>query len=386
MPTAARAVDLSPLEQASGIVLGSVSAVAAGDGLLLEERPEVTLQRVVRDLVGDARCFVSFSGGQDSSAVLAIATQMARDGGLPLPIPITLRFPGHRDADEDAWQERVVRHLKLPDWERLEVGGELEVLGSIAREAAGTFGLLWPANAHFHVPIFRAARGGVVLTGIDGDALFGDWRWYWAQQVLHGRQRPRPRDVLRVGLALSPTWVRRVILSRRSAGVPPWLRPDASKAVAAALAVDAAGEPPRWDRRMVWLARRRYLAVATHSLQLLAVAAGARAAHPMVDERFLRSLALHRRRIGYASRQEAMQDLFGKSLPAEVLRRRTKAEFTAPLWGEETRAWAGAWSGDGVDTDLIDTEILRDAWASTFPPLASATVLQATWLSQQGHR
>ena len=38
-------------------------------------------------------CLVSFSGGRDSSAVLATATAVARREGLPLPVPITHRFP-----------------------------------------------------------------------------------------------------------------------------------------------------------------------------------------------------------------------------------------------------------------------------------------------------
>lgn len=39
-------------------------------------------------------CYVSFSGGRDSSSVLAMARTVARQHQLDDPIPVTLRFPG----------------------------------------------------------------------------------------------------------------------------------------------------------------------------------------------------------------------------------------------------------------------------------------------------
>ena len=41
-------------------------------------------------------CLVSFSGGRDSSAVLAVAARLARGAGLADPIPITIRVPAAR--------------------------------------------------------------------------------------------------------------------------------------------------------------------------------------------------------------------------------------------------------------------------------------------------
>ncbi len=38
-------------------------------------------------------------------------------------------------------------------------------------------GPAYPMNSHFAVPLVERARSGTVVTGIDGDTLFGTWRW-----------------------------------------------------------------------------------------------------------------------------------------------------------------------------------------------------------------
>ena len=45
-------------------------------------------------------CLVSFSGGLDSSALLAVATAVARREGLDDPVPATLVVPGSPESDE----------------------------------------------------------------------------------------------------------------------------------------------------------------------------------------------------------------------------------------------------------------------------------------------
>ncbi|HZC13844.1 MAG TPA: hypothetical protein VE270_07480, partial [Thermoleophilaceae bacterium] len=62
---------------------------------------------VVRGALQRPLCVVSFSGGRDSSAVLALAMHVARCDGLPLPIPLTMRFPRYARTNEDEWRELV---------------------------------------------------------------------------------------------------------------------------------------------------------------------------------------------------------------------------------------------------------------------------------------
>jgi hypothetical protein len=93
-------VTLASLEVATGIVLGV-------DTPLVDEGPRRTpaeaIEAVLRPALERAPCLVSFSGGRDSSAVLASATDLARREGLPLPIPATNRFPDAPGSDEAVW-------------------------------------------------------------------------------------------------------------------------------------------------------------------------------------------------------------------------------------------------------------------------------------------
>jgi hypothetical protein len=104
-----------PWEIASGVALGldpSAGALPA-DG---PADPRAALDAVLLRALGRPPCLVSFSGGRDSSAVLAAAAAVARREGLALPVPLTYRFAAVAETDEARWQERVVGRLDLPDW------------------------------------------------------------------------------------------------------------------------------------------------------------------------------------------------------------------------------------------------------------------------------
>ena len=383
MTPSSRALPLSGLELAAGIAIGA-NAAAARRLPRVERTPREALIDAIRPALERPPAVVSFSGGTDSSAVLAVATEAARRHGLADPVPVSLRFGGVASAAESEWQELVVGHLKLADWQRIELSGELDFLGERAQAGLGAHGLLWPANAHFHGPVFERAVGGSVLTGIDGDGLLGTWRWAHARSVLAGRRAFELRDALRIALALSPTPLRAARLAAQVHPHAVWLRGGAMRRLRLRLIGEFAGEPSRWDRRLDWYARRRYLRVGVHSLALLAAPHDALVVHPLLDERFLAALALQGGRAGYGGRGEALRALFGDLLPAELVGRRTKGEFGAAMWGEQARGFAADWDGSGVDPELVDANVLREVWAQPNPPLAAATVLQAAWLAGHG--
>jgi hypothetical protein len=144
---------------------------------------------------------------------------------------------------------------------------------------------------------------------------------------------------------------------------------------------EAGTEPNRWDARVEWYARRRYLRLGVHSLALLADAHDALVVHPLLDPAVLANLAARGGRCGYGTRGQAMSSLLGDLLPSELFARRTKGEFGRALWGEQARAFATDWDGRGLDLDLIEPEALAKAWQAENPPLAAATLLQAAWLA-----
>lgn len=324
-------------------------------------------------------CVVSFSGGRDSSAVLAVAAAVARREGLAPPVPVTLRFPGSTDADETAWQERVVRHLGVGDWQRIAVADELDFVGPLAGAALRRHGLLWPSNTHFHLPIIERARGGTVVTGFDGDTLLGSWRWLPGQQ--HSLRERLRGYRSRQAIALLPFPLRRQFL-RRLAWAPHWLRPDGVQAVADLAALTWDVEPSSWSARVQWWWRRRYHLGTRRSLEIVARDAGVTMAHPFLDARFVAALAHEGGTVGLGDRTEMMRHLFGDVLPADTVARPTKAYFDDPMWNVHTRGFVRAWDGAGVDHELVDVEVLRREWQRERPHFASASLLQAAWLAQ----
>lgn len=374
------ALPLTPLERATGLAIGEMADVPAWplpDG----RTARAVFDDIVLEALQDGPCIVGFSGGRDSSAVLVAATAAARHHGLPVPVPVTLRFPGVASTEESEWQELVVRHLRLGDWERIEIGDELDLLGDAACDALRRHGQLWPPNAYFPAPIFRAARGGVVLNGFDGDGLFGAWPWARAQAVLHRREPLRPADVARIGWAVAPVPMRYLVETRRTLPPITWLRPRAHRRFAREWRSRKASEPRRWDRRLVWYSRWRFVHLGVHSLSLVAGDYGTRSVSPFADRQFIAAVAREGGPAGFGSRAGALRALFGDVLPPALVERRTKREFGRALWRGRAREFASRWDGTGVDPDMVDADRLRAAWAADNPAFGSATVLHGAWLA-----
>jgi Asparagine synthase len=374
---------LSALEAAAGVVLGSDSAVALPRSNC---SPLEALERRILPALERPPCLVSFSGGRDSSAVLAVAARLARRNGLPAPVPATLRFRGAERSAEDEWQEQVVAHVEVADWVRIEAEHELDCLGPVATQALRRHGLLWPPNAHFHVPLLQEASGGSLLTGVGGDEVFGSARLSRAAGVLAGTARPEPRDLLRVAHALSPAPLRRTVLRSRTRIPFPWLRPDAARDVQEALVRDGAAEPLRLERRLAWRLRLRYVRVGKASLAVLAADDDVRVVHPLADPGFCAALARLGRTFRHGTRQERMETVFGSLLPAAVARRPAKASFGQAAYGPHSRAFTESWDGDGIDPDLVDPDALRRAWPEAEHDGRLLTVLQAVWLAVEETR
>jgi hypothetical protein len=96
---------LTELESATGIVIEPDRAAPP----LPPAPPGVTAREALAESIraGLRRppCLVSFSGGRDSSAVLAVAAEVARKEGLPAPVAVTYRYPDEMTgAGETRWQ------------------------------------------------------------------------------------------------------------------------------------------------------------------------------------------------------------------------------------------------------------------------------------------
>jgi asparagine synthetase B (glutamine-hydrolysing) len=325
-----------------------------------------------------------FSGGRDSSAVLALATELARRHGLPDPIPGTHRLKGAPDTAESEWQDLVIAHLRLADWDLRHSEADLDLVGPVAERVLRRWGPVFPGNAHFFLPFFEAAAGGSLLSGVGGDELFALDGGRSAAQLLTGHVRPRPRDWRPLAEAASPQALRRAVYRRRIT-VPAWLRPGAARALTEQLATDAV--LPLWHGRRIrdWLWPRRYLWAARSTYDAFAAATAVHRADPLLDAGFLRNMAAAYPRTGFRSRTEGMHVLFGDVLPPAVVARRTKAVFNEAFFHDHTRDFARRWDGTGLDDELVDPEALRATWLA--PPAQadarSCLALQAAWCAEQ---
>jgi asparagine synthetase B (glutamine-hydrolysing) len=375
-------VGLTGLEIAAGQLL------ERGEPLHLEpghDDPRAELEGALTRALLRPPCIVSFSGGRDSSSLLAMAAAIARREGLDPPVALTQRFPDVPATREDDWQERAIAHTGVADWIRLEHRDDaFDVVGPIARELLERHGPVYPCNAHFFVPMLEHARGGTIVTGLDGDSLFGGWFWGRAGSVLAGRVRPTPRDVLRVAHLLAPVPLRHAVRTRRAGSQrPPWL----SAAALPRYRRLRASEPPRrYDRYVTSLPASRYVQLMYRQLDLIASPAEVTMSHPFLDPAFLAAYAAWSGRLGRGTRTDVMRALFGDLLPVEALSRPSKARFGDVYLASHTRDFGARWDGSGLDPDLVDAEALRAVIAHPNGELRYGVLVQWLWWATRGAR
>ena len=170
---------------------------------------------------------------------------------------------------------------------------------------------------YFHDPIFEAASGGAVLTGIGGDEAFMGSPWDRAVAVLQGRLRPVPRDILRVGFALAPAMVKRAFMRRWIPELFPLGCSPTPTGRRGRVAAAAAGEPLRHERRLRRLLGSPTDRIGLQALQAVAADQDVVVAHPLpVSWPPLAGLPPADRR---RSRSESMEALVGDLPPGDVL-------------------------------------------------------------------
>ena len=76
-----------------------------------------------------------------------------------------------------------------------------------------------------------------------------------------------------------------------------------------------------------------------------------------------------------------MTMLVGDLLPPALLNRSTKARFDEVFWTEHSRELVADWNGEGVDSELVDLDRLREEWSKPTPEAHTFTLLQSVWLT-----
>ncbi len=373
---------MSPTEILLGFMPGYVDARQPPQPST--ESPREVLERVVRQSLRRGPCGVAFSGGRDSSTVLAIATHVARREGLPEPVPITRRFPGITEAEESEWQERVVHHLGLQDWHRITLHDEVDAVGPLATARLARYGVLWPPNLAGDVPMIEAVPGGSVIDGEGGDEVIGDdWhRIAPVQRLL--RSRPLQWRRLRSALGTVGPAGARVSRIRRTTDQTTWLTAAGREIVLDAMAREERARPLRLATALRMIPRKRKQVLAARNRRLLAAQTDVEVTSPLLHPDFIESLARRSGTLGLGNRSAVLRELVPDLLPDEVLTRTGKGQYTRCYMGGPTQRFAAGWSGDGVDAELVRAEELKRLWASGAPAAPTAALLQAAWLATAG--
>jgi hypothetical protein len=376
---------MTPLEVAWGWVPGFDNEAATWADTGPVQSPVAVLESLLLRALQARPCVIEFSGGRDSSALLALATDLARREGMELPLPLTRRYPDVPETDESDWQELVIKHIGLTEWERFEIGDELDLLGPVAAKSLRMHGLLWPPTTHIKGPVWEIAVGGCLVSGEGGDEVLGRRRVTPVAGLLAGNLHPRRTAIKLTVEALAPRTVRRrFVHSNRPGHERPWLTQVAQQLFLEALADDIVDEPLRWDRSIERHLRRRTNREGSRTLKLAAAAHGVDYLSPFLDERFVHALAREGGLLGYPGRPAAMRALFGHLLPDEVLSRRDKAEFTRAVFRRYSRSFVDGWQGGGVDVRFVDPAVLRQTWKADSPHAGTFTLLHSIWLSAEG--
>lgn len=373
---------LSDLEVAVGFPLGG----ALVDLPQVDRSPRVVLEELLREALERAPCVVPFSGGRDSSALLALAVHVARRDGLPEPVAVTRRHPDVEESDETSWQELVIRHLGVEDWERWDFTAEFDAVGPFAQRIMARFGPTWPSMAHSTVPFLERARGGSYVTGEGGDEMFGNRRSTVLVRLARRKERPGRQHLRWVADALGPRWLRARLFSehvmdpQRQA----WLRPGVAEQARAGLLGTYLDEPLSWLGSTRYELGHRKRTLLRRTLDALGRDHDVVVHEPLLDPTFAAALAGPAGRFGFCCRGCAMDAVFGDLLPAELLYRTSKADFTGSIFHDHTRDFVARWDGQHPLDHLVDPEQLAVEWRRDRPHVGTVPLLQTAWYAAEG--
>lgn len=343
------------------------------------ESPREALEAILKPaLLGPATCYVLFSGGRDSSAVLAVAVALARRLGANAPHPVTYVHPDAPGSDEAEWQALVLQHLGISSRTILRFRGEQAWLGDVATQSLRDHGLVWPPSIHLHGAIYRQLDAGATLVSGEGGDLAIEGRRI--TPLVRAVRAMRPRASVRELRAILRSDSNEFIegLADRCG----WLTIVGRERF---LDTYASGPSPlRWDRDLFQAAFSRITVLAGDNFRAQVESYGLTPLNPLEEPRFIAALMRRGGMLGMGDRTDMMRALFADLLPDAVLARTSKAYFNESRWTDTERAFARDWQGAGVDAEYNDHDLLRQEWLSEAPFTLSAFHLHAAWFASHG--
>jgi asparagine synthase (glutamine-hydrolysing) len=229
----------------------------------------------------------------------------------------------------------------------------------------------------------RRAGGGALVTGTGGDEILSPYGFRRRRFRDIARVRPRRRAARSAAYNALPAGARHRIDRRRTpAPAVPWLRPEGERLLARAW-WDSFTFEPTWRRGLLGMLDSRGYEVTRAVIGTFVRDEGVALFEPFYEPEFVRAFAEFSPRMGFATRDAALESLFRELLPPRVLHRGTKAVFNEVLTGPRVREFAHTWDGTGLDDRIVDPEILRATWSEPAPDVRSIPSLHHAWLLGQ---
>ncbi|MGD9704728.1 MAG: asparagine synthase-related protein [Acidimicrobiia bacterium] len=346
-----------------------------------ERDPAAALIDVVATLLDSSDpTLVEFSGGIDSSLVLSAATVAARRAGRPDPVPVTYRYTDAPATDEAAFQEVVVRSLNLREWRVFQLTDEHDVVGPNALELLSEIGPILPGVLAGKAWSLAQLRGRSMLNGEGGDAVLGSRRItssrVFLRHLRHGELRPavrRGRSLLR-DLGPRPVRTRLIAADIRRQYGPPWLDEALRRDLSLLSSPEDAAEPLDPRRYFEYYLSLPGVWVPQHNARLVRAHFGVTLHSPLLHPDFVAVLAATVPRSRWINRSELIARYFTSLLPAEIIERRSKAEFSDAYFAAHTRRFGRVWDGRGVP-DRVDARWLKEHWSSADRIHGGSTIL-----------
>jgi len=305
------------------------------DEAALAEELRATLERAVRRAIAPRRSAVALSGGMDSTTVWTLA----RATGAEQVSAVSMVFPG-MECDESDLIRSVVATTG-GEWSSVDAAAvhPYEAIGTLAGEIDELFA---PSLYHLRVIADAAkARGADVLYfGLGGDEWLSGSPAYLGDELRRGHVLRVLRDGARLPLGMPRARLRALVrhtlllegglARRRERTLPPWLHPSRRSALLRPAAEQAGSRARRALAATLAMHRgANYFG----ALEQLAARCGVEVRCPL-DDLDVIEFAFRtpgRMLVGGRGSKHLLRRAMAGALPAEVVARRGRSEFSEPF-------------------------------------------------------